>query len=95
MLVKVANCDLTDEAPVFLGFPRKNIVACTAFYCSKIGRFVTLATHFPQPKPAESLRFRYEIEGDIPDSRDGPPAVQNRLTRTREDAKKFPSKAID
>jgi hypothetical protein len=94
MLVKVANCDLTDEAPVFLGFPRKNIVVCIAFYCSKIGRFVTLATHFPQPKPAESLRFRYEIEGDIPDSRDAPPAVQIRLTRTREDAKKFQAIAI-
>jgi hypothetical protein len=95
MLVKVANCDLTDEAAVFLGFPRKNIVVCIAFYCSKIGRFVTLATHFPQPKPAESLRFRYEIEGDIPDSRDAPPAAQCGLTRSSDDAKKFPSKAID
>jgi hypothetical protein len=86
---------LTDEAPVFLGFPRKSIVVSTVFDCSKTGRFVTLATHFPQPKPAESLRFRYEIEGDIPDSRDAPAPAQNGLTRSREDAKTFPSKAID
>jgi hypothetical protein len=95
MLVKVANRDLTAEASVFLGFPSKNIVVYIASYCSKIGRFVTLATHFPQPKPAESLRFRYEIEGDIPDSRDAPAAAQSGPTRSREDAKKFPSKAID
>jgi hypothetical protein len=37
-------------------------VESSAFGCSKTGRFVARATHFPQSKPAESLRFCYEID---------------------------------
>jgi iron complex transport system substrate-binding protein len=55
------------------------------FRCSKSGRFVAWATHFPQAKPAESLRFRYEIGREIPDSREGHVRRELGVTRSREE----------
>jgi hypothetical protein len=55
------------------------------FRCSKSGRFVAWATHFPQAKPAESLRFRYEIGREIPDSREVHVRRELGVTRRREE----------